>query len=914
MSELNRTYDPSREDEIYSRWMEKGYFKAKPNPNKKPYTIMIPPPNITDKLHVGHALNNTVQDILIRTKRMQGYETLWLPGTDHAAISTEVQVVKAIAKEGLTKDSLGREAFLERVWEWQKEYGGTIINQLKKLGSSCDWDRERFTMDEGLSDAVLEAFVRLYEEGKIYRGERLINWCVKCQTTISDAEVEHEDGDGQLYHFKYPVSVTSEEGEPSLSAAQGACNDSADFFIAFATTRPETMLGDTAIAVHPEDERYAALIGKYATIPMINRKIPIIADSYVDPAYGTGAVKVTPAHDPNDFEIGQRHNLPIINVMNDDGTINETGAHYNGLSREDARIKIIEEMAEKGLYIKTETITHAKGTHDRCHVVVEPLIKLQWFLKMEELAKPALEAYTSGKLKFNKERYGKIYEHWLNIIRDWCISRQIWWGHRIPAYYCQEGHITVGKTAPTACATCGDTQLRQDEDTLDTWFSSALWPFSTLGWPEKTPDLDFFYPTNVLVTAQEIIFFWVVRMMFMGYKFMEDLPFTDVFINGTVRDENGVKMSKSLGNGIDPLEVVEKYGADVLRLTFASNSPENDSRFHWDRVEFSRNFMNKLWNATRFVLMNVDAAIAPPDKSWLQTEDKWIISRINDLTQEVTAKIDAHELGMATQKIVDFIWDEFCDWYVEIVKPRLYGPKEPYETMETHFSRRAAQSTLCTVLMQALKLLHPVAPFITEDLYLAIQDKAMADKPAEEKDETIMLSAWPIYNEAFADPASEKGIEAVKEAIRAVRNIRAEKQVPPSQKVKIVIQPASDEAKALFNRSKAFLASLAGAASVDIDDDPYGAQTERTPNRDVVFAAISNATIYVPLEVDTEKEKARLTKEKQKLAQELARVDGKLNNQGFMAKAPENLIAEEREKQAKFAAMLAKVEAELAAL
>ena len=906
MSELNRTYDPSREEEIYTRWLEKGYFHAKPNPGKTPFTIMIPPPNITDKLHVGHALNNTVQDILIRTKRMQGYEVLWLPGTDHAAISTEVQVVKAIANEGLTKESMGREAFLERVWEWQKLYGGTIINQLKKLGSSCDWDRERFTMDEGLSDAVLEAFMRLYGEGKIYRGERLVNWCVKCQTTISDAEVEHEDGEGHLYHFKYPI-----DGEPNT-------------FIAFATTRPETMLGDTAIAVHPEDERYAALIGKYANVPMVNRQIPIIADSYVDPQYGTGAVKVTPAHDPNDFEIGQRHTLPIINVMNDDGTINSAGGNYNGLPREDARKKIIEEMTGLGLYIKTEKITHAKGTHDRCHVIVEPLIKLQWFLKMEELAKPALEAYTSGKLKFNKERHGKVYQHWLTIIKDWCISRQIWWGHRIPAYYCPEGHITVGKTAPGSCTTCGSNQLTQDEDTLDTWFSSALWPFSTLGWPEKTPDLEYFYPTNVLATAQEIIFFWVVRMVVMGYKFMGELPFTNVFINGTVRDENGVKMSKSLGNGIDPLDVVNKFGADVLRLTFASNSPENDSRFHWDRVEFSRNFMNKLWNATRFVLMNIDAPITLPQQSQLQTEDRWIISRINDLTKEVTEKIDAHELGMATQKIVDFIWDEFCDWYVEMVKPRLYDQKEPSETVITPDSRKAAKYTLCTVLMQALKLLHPIAPFITEDLFLAIQDKA--GNPNEiEKEETIMLAKWPEYNETQADPAAEKAIEAIKEAVRTIRNIRAEKQVPQAQKISVVIQPADKAAYKIFQESKPFLGSLCGANSVEIQ--PAGSSnaqdtTKKSPQatdaplessatRDVVFAAISNANIYVPLEIDTEKERARLEKEKQKLLQELARVDGKLNNQGFMAKAPESLISEEREKREKFAAMLAKVEAEL---
>ncbi|MCL2378549.1 MAG: valine--tRNA ligase [Defluviitaleaceae bacterium] len=919
MKELNRTYDPSREEEIYSRWLEKGYFRAAVNPNKKPYAIMIPPPNITDKLHVGHALNNTIQDIIIRAKRMQGYETLWLPGTDHAAISTEVQVVKAIAKEGKTKESMGREAFLKRVWQWQEEYGSTIINQLKKLGSSCDWERERFTMDPGLSDAVLEAFVRLYDEGKIYRGERLVNWCVKCQTTISDAEVEHEDGEGQLFHFKYPIGKEN-PGE----------------FIAFATTRPETMLGDVAIAVHPDDPRYAKLIGQYATMPIVNRKIPIIPDTYVDPEYGTGAVKVTPAHDPNDFEIGQRHNLPVINIMNDDGTINETGGTFSGLSREAARKKIIEEMAALGLYIKTETITHAKGTHDRCNVIVEPLIKLQWFLKMDELAKPALEAYTSGKLKFNRERFGKVYQHWLEIIRDWCISRQIWWGHRIPAYYCGAGHVTIAKAPPTACTTCGDTNLKQDEDTLDTWFSSALWPFSTLGWPEKTPDLEYFYPTNVLVTAPEIIFFWVVRMVFMGYKFTGKAPFSDVVIHGIVRDDQGRKMSKSLGNGIDPLEIVEKYGADVMRLTMVNgNAIENDTRFYWERVEFSRNFMNKLWNASRFVLMNLDAGtgiLEPPaageayettasDKTGnapteaTTLEDRWIKSRLNALTKDVTEKLDAHELGLAAQKIVDFIWDEFCDWYVEIVKPRLYTGKDGNGSPEDMASRSAALATLRSTLITALKLLHPITPFITEDIFLALQSD----------EETIMLSQWPAHHSAQADPAAEKAIEAVKEAVRNIRNIRAEKQVPPGQKISVIIQPADTSAEALYTKCKGFIGFLSGASEVEVrqaGSETHSPESGQGPHRDksggavkdVISSVLSNATLYIPLEIDTEKERARLTKEKQKLHQELARIDGKLNNQGFVSKAPASLIAEEREKQVKFAAMLTKVEAELAAL
>jgi len=969
MKELNRTYDPSREEEIYSRWLEKGYFRAKVNPDKKPYAIMIPPPNITDKLHVGHALNNTIQDIIIRSKRMQGYETLWLPGTDHAAISTEVQVVKAIAKEGKTKEGMGREAFLERVWQWQKEYGGTIVNQLKKLGSSCDWERERFTMDSGLSDAVLEAFVRLYEEGKIYRGLRPVNWCIKCKTTISDAEVEHEDSDGQLYYFSYNVISYPREGEASISVSTG-CDEREIHRITFATTRPETMLGDTAIAVHPDDERYAKYIGCSAVVPIVGkgRPIPIIADTYVDPEYGTGVVKITPAHDPNDFEIGLRHDLRILHVISDDGTIQISGSPYEGLTREAARVKVIEDMTARGLYVKTETISHAKGTHDRCGTIVEPLLKLQWFLKMEELAKPALEAYTSGHLKFNRERFGKVYQHWLEIIRDWCISRQIWWGHRIPAYYCAEGHVTIAKAPPAACVKCGNTQLRQDEDTLDTWFSSALWPFSTLGWPEKTPDLEYFYPTNVLVTAPEIIFFWVVRMVFMGYKFTGKAPFTDVVIHGVVRDDQGRKMSKSLGNGIDPLEIVEKYGADVMRLTMVNgNAIENDTRFYWERVEFSRNVMNKLWNASRFVLMNLDddstsrqhrsveersdeaiqqkmlrdgslgllrfarndGGCVSNDGEHLAVEDRWITSRINALTKEVTEKLDAHELGLAAQKIVDFIWDEFCDWYVEIVKPRLYANKNGDATPEALASRSAAQATLRKTLITALKLLHPITPFITEDIFLALQSQ----------EETIMLSQWPVYDKAQDDPAAEKAIEAVKEAVRAIRNIRAEKQVPPSQKISVIIQPSDDTAKSLYEGSKGFIGFLAGASAVEVRNasgktspetsqpsqpDGGGETASRqllqsdssgeAASKDVVSAVLSNATLYVPLEIDTEKEKARLTKEKQKLVQELARVDGKLNNQGFVAKAPPSLIAEEKEKQVKYSAMLEKVEAELAAL
>ena len=908
MTELPKTYDKSREGEIYARWMQNGYFKAVPNPNKKPYTIMMPPPNITSQLHMGHALNNGIQDMLIRFKRMQGYEALWMPGTDHAAIATEVVVVNALAKEGITKESLGREAFLDKMWEWYDLYGGTIVRQLKTLGCSADWDKLRFTMDDGLSDAVLEVFVRLYNSDKIYKGERLVNWCVKCQTSISDAEVDHEDKDALLYHFRYLIEW-------------GAGVTPADCYIEFATTRPETMLGDTAIAVSPKDDRYAHLVGKYAIVPFVNRKIPIIADSYVDPEYGTGVVKITPAHDPNDFEVGERHNLPRVNIMNDDGTINENGAHYCGLTREDARTKIIAEMTELGLFVKTVDLSHSVGKHDRCKTVIEPLLKLQWFVKMDELAKPALKAYETGKLRFNRDRFGKIYKHWLDNIRDWCISRQLWWGHRIPAYYCPQGHITVCKETPATCSTCGSTSLKQDEDVLDTWFSSALWPFSTLGWPKKTPELDYFYPGDVLVTAREIIFTWVVRMMFMGIEYMGDIPFTDVFINGIVRDDQGRKMSKSLGNGIDPLEIIDEYGADALRLMLVSgNAIDNDTRFFYERLDPARNFLNKLWNATRFVLMNLDdtnkaatplpkgeargsvGGLCPPEWRGLgqlpiEIEDRWILSRLNTLIKEVTEKLDEHEIGLATQKIVDFAWDEFCDWYVEIVKPRLYAKDNDTQTLA---SRAAAQSTLRHVLINIVKLLHPVTPFITEDLFLALQNN----------EPTVMLSQWPAYDPTLDNPTAEKDIERIKEAVRGIRAIRTEKQVPPSQKIAVIVQPADANAKELFVNSKAFLGALSGAATVDVVDAGSLAVAG------AVSVVVFGATIYLPMDslVDSAKEKARLTKEKQKLEQEISRIDGKLSNEGFMSKAPDNLIAAEREKRENFATMLAKVEAELAAL
>ncbi|MCL2664925.1 MAG: valine--tRNA ligase, partial [Defluviitaleaceae bacterium] len=693
--EMPKTYDPHMEDEINRRWIERGYFTAKADKNKKPFTIVIPPPNITGQLHMGHALNNTIQDILIRAKRMQGYAALWVPGYDHAAIATEVRVMKELAKEGVTKESLGREGFLEKVWQWKEKYGGTIVGQLKRMGFSCDWSRERFTMDEGLSDAVLEVFVRLYGEGKIYRGKKLVNWCTKCQTTISDAEVEHEESFNWMYSFKYPVKGGGE-------------------FITFATTRPETMLGDTAVAVNPSDGRYAHLVGKTVTVPFVDRDIPVIADAYVEAEFGTGVVKITPAHDHNDYAVGERHCLPMINIMTDDGMLNENTGPYEGMEIYAAREKIIADMEAAGLYAGKESIKNAVGTHDRCGTTVEPLLKLQWFVKMEELAKPALDAYKSGELRFNRERFGRIYSHWLENIRDWCISRQLWWGHRIPAYYCECGFVTVSKKEPAACGGCGGKNLTQDPDTLDTWFSSALWPFSTLGWPQKTEDLEYFYPTDVLVTAYEIIFFWVVRMVFSGLYFMKELPFKDVLVTGMVLDSTGKKMSKSLGNGLDPIEVVDMFGADALRLMLVSgNALDNDTRFYMEKMEYSRNFLNKLWNASRFVLMNLGGEKICGAVSGVPA-DRWILSRLNTLVRDVTEKINAYELGMAAQYINDFIWDEFCDWYVEMVKPRLYDKDG---SAEAAASRASALWTLRRALVWALKLLHPFTPFITETLF-----------------------------------------------------------------------------------------------------------------------------------------------------------------------------------------------------
>ena len=870
--ELAKNYDPSIvENRIYQNWLDKGYFHAEVDKTKKPFTIVIPPPNITGHLHMGHALDNTMQDILIRWKRMQGYNALWVPGTDHAAISTEVKIVNKMREEGLTKEDIGREGFLKRAWAWKEEYGSTILNQLKKLGSSCDWERERFTMDAGLSDAVLTVFCKLYEKGYIYQGEKLINWCPTCQTTISDAEVEHEDKQGGFWHIKYPIKGT-------------------DRFLEFATTRPETMLGDTAIAVHPDDERYKDIVGKVCVVPFVNREIPIIADEYVDMEFGTGVVKITPAHDPNDFEVGERHNLPKINILNDDGTINANGGKFEGMDRYDARKQIVEELDEMGLFIRKEEINHAVGVHDRCHTVIEPLIKKQWFVKMEELAKPALDAYYNKDLKFVPDRFGKIYTHWLEDIHDWCISRQLWWGHRIPAYYCECGEVIVSKEAPKTCPKCGSTNIKQDEDCLDTWFSSALWPFSTLGWPEQTEELKHFYPTSVLVTGYDIIFFWVVRMVFSAMEQMGEVPFKTVLIHGLVRDEQGRKMSKSLGNGIDPLEVIKDYGADALRLTLITgNAPGNDMRFYYSRMDNSRNFGNKLWNAARFVMMHIGDSEPKLDKSKLTSADKWILSKVNTLAKEVTDNLDNYELGIAVQKVYDFIWDEYCDWYIEMVKPRLYNEEDE--------TREAALWTLKTVLINALKMLHPFEPFITEEIFTSIQSE----------EETIMLSKWPEFTSEFDFEEDEKAIELMKEAIKNIRNIRAEMNVAPSKKAKVFVVSENEDVRNIFEHGKVFFATLAYASEVVVQADKTGIDD------DAVSTVIHNGVIYMPFAelVDIAKEKERLSKEREKLIKEVERVEKKLSNQGFVSKAPEKVIAEEKAKMEKYSTMLKAVEEQI---
>ena len=878
MKELEKTYNPADiEDRLYEKWLKGKYFHAEVNRSKKPFTIVMPPPNITGQLHMGHALDNTMQDILIRYKRMQGYEALWQPGTDHAAIATEVKVIDKLKKEGIDKADLGREGFLKECWKWRDEYGTRIVKQLHKLGSSADWDRERFTMDQGCSEAVLEVFVKLYEKGYIYKGSRIINWCPVCQTSISDAEVEHVEQDGFFWHINYPVV-----GEPGR-------------FVEIATTRPETMLGDTAVAVNPEDERYQDIVGKMLKLPLTDREIPVIADAYVDKEFGTGCVKITPAHDPNDFEVGKRHDLEEIVILNDDATISAEGP-YQGMDRYEARKAIVADLEKQGLLVKVVPHSHNVGTHDRCKTTVEPMVKQQWFVRMEEMAKPAIEALKDNSLRFVPESFGKTYLHWLEGIRDWCISRQLWWGHRIPAYYCQDcGKIVVSREEPHTCPQCGGSAFKQDEDTLDTWFSSALWPFSTLGWPEHSQDLDYFYPTDVLVTGYDIIFFWVIRMVFSGIEQTGKLPFHTVLIHGLVRDSQGRKMGKSLGNGIDPLEVIDKYGADALRMTLITgNAPGNDMRFYWERVENSRNFANKVWNASRFIMMNIEKA---PDVTGVSLDsltmaDRWILSKVNTLTKDVTENLDKYELGIALQKVYDFIWEEFCDWYIEMVKPRLYN--------EDDTTKAAAVWTLRTVLIQALKLLHPFMPFLTEEIFCNLQ----------EEEETIMVSQWPLYRAEWNYSAEETSTQTIKEAVRAIRGVRTAMNVPPSKKATVYVVSEDQGLLGIFEHSKSFFATLGYAGEVMLQMDKTGIA------EDAVSAVIPGAVIYMPFAdlVDIDKEIERLQGEEKRLAGELARSNGMLNNEKFVSRAPEAKIAEEKAKLQKYTQMMEQVKARLAQL
>ena len=881
--ELAKTYDPKDiEDRLYEKWINKKYFHAKVDKRKKPFSIVMPPPNITGQLHMGHALDNTLQDILVRFKRMQGYSVLWQPGTDHASIATEVKILEALKKEGIEKSDLTREQFLERAWEWKEEYGGRITSQLKKLGTSCDWDRERFTMDEGCSEAVIDVFCKLHEKGMIYKGSRIINWCPVCKTSISDAEVLHEEHAGHFWHIKYPV--VGEEGK----------------FVEIATTRPETLLGDTAIAVNPDDERYQSIVGKHVMIPIVNREIPVVADEYVDKDFGTGCVKITPAHDPNDYEVGKRHNLAEICVMNDDGTINARGGKYEGMDRYECRKALVAELDEMGLLVKVEDHSHNVGIHDRCKTVVEPMVKPQWFVKMDELIKPAIKAVKDKEVEFVPEHFDKIYFNWADNIRDWCISRQLWWGHRIPAYTCDKcGEIIVAKTAPTTCK-CGHDHFTQDPDTLDTWFSSALWPFSTLGWPNKTEELDYWYPTDVLVTGYDIIFFWVLRMVFSGYEHMGQRPFSKVLIHGLVRDSQGRKMSKSLGNGTDPLEVIDKYGADALRLSLIiGNAPGNDMRFYWERVEANRNFANKVWNASRFIMMNLEKAEVPAqiDLSTLTDADRWILSKVNHLSKEVTENMENFDLGVAVSKIYDFIWEEFCDWYIEMVKPRLWNEEDATKT--------AALWTLNTVLKNSLKLLHPYMPFITEEIFCTLNEML-----GDETEESIMISQWPEYKEEWNFAEQEEAVELIKTAVKAIRNVRTQMNVPPSRKASVYVVSEEAAVREIFTNSKVFFATLGYASEVMIQEDKTGIA------EDAVSSVIPQATIYIPFAdlVDIEKEIERLKKEEKRLEGELARVNGMLSNEKFVSKAPEAKIAEEKAKLEKYTMMMDQVRERLTQL
>ena len=872
MKELEKTYNPADiEDRLYRKWEDKKYFHAEVDRSKKPFTIVMPPPNVTGQLHMGHALDNTMQDILIRFKRMQGYSALWQPGTDHAAIATEVKVTEKLKAEGIDKKEIGREAFLQHAWKWKEEYGGRIVNQLKKLGSSADWDRERFTMDEGCSEAVKEVFVNLYEKGYIYKGSRIINWCPVCKTSISDAEVEHVEQEGHFWHINYPI--VGEEGR----------------YVEIATTRPETLLGDTAVAVNPKDERYKDIIGKMLKLPLTDREIPVIADEYVDMEFGTGCVKITPAHDPNDFEVGKRHNLEEINILNDDATINEKGGKYAGMDRYEARKAMVADLEKEGLLVKVVPHTHNVGTHDRCKTTVEPMIKPQWFVRMKEMGQAALDLIKTDELEFVPEQFDKTYIHWLENIRDWCISRQLWWGHRIPAWYCDDcGEVMVAKDAPEKCCKCGSTHIHQDEDTLDTWFSSALWPFSTLGWPDKTPELEYFYPTSTLVTGYDIIFFWVARMIFSACENMGSAPFKTVFMHGIVRDENGIKMSKSLGNGIDPLEVIDKYGADALRFFLATgNTPGNDMRYSDKRVEACANFANKLWNASRYVHMNIDDHDVKNElPKTLTTEDKWIVSTLNTVAKEVNENLEKFELGIAVQKIYEFIWDCYCDWYIELVKTRLSSDGEDAQN---------ARQVLLYVLDQILRLLHPFMPYITEEIWQTIPHEG----------ETVMLAKYPEYNAELDYPEASDEMKKIMDAIRAIRNRRAEMNVPPSRKAKVYVATKFVDT---FRDGTQFIQKLASASEVEV--------AESFEIEGAVNIVTADAKIYIPMDelVDREKELARLNKELEQVKKRLAQSEGKLNNQGFVAKAPEAVIEKVKGQAAKEREQIALIEAAIAAL
>ena len=874
--ELPKTYDPQEvEGKIYQAWMDAGCFRAAPNPDKKPFSIVMPPPNVTGQLHMGHAMDCTLQDILTRFKRMQGYEALWMPGTDHAGIATQIKVEEELRKnEGLTRHDLGREKFLERVWDWKNKYGARIVEQQKKMGVSCDWDRARFTMDEGCSKAVRETFCELYDKGLIYKGSRIINWCPHCVTALSDAEVEYQDKPGHLWYIRYPLS-----------------DGSGDLVVA--TTRPETMMGDTGVAVNPEDERFKHLVGKTCILPIMNREIPIVADEYVELGFGTGAVKMTPAHDPNDFEVGLRHNLDTIRVISDDGTINENGGPYNGMDRYECRKAIIKDLEEQGYLVKTEDYSHNVGTCYRCKNDVEPLISAQWFVKMAPLAKEALRVVNEGEVKFIPERFSKTYTNWMENVHDWCISRQLWWGHQIPAWTCADcGHITVDRQDPDCCAKCGSKNIERDPDVLDTWFSAALWPFSTLGWPEKTPELDYFYPTSVLVTGYDIIFFWVSRMIFSGCEQMKKYPFEKVLIHGLVRDDKGRKMSKSLGNGIDPLEIADKYGADALRFNLITgNSPGNDMRFYVEKCEAMRNFANKIWNASRFVMMNltIDQVRLPET---LELEDKWVLSKLNTLVKEVTENMDAYELGVASAKVYDFIWDTYCDWYIELTKARMQNPE----------SAESAQNVLCYVLIQLLKLLHPFMPFITEEVYQALPHIL------GEESEFLMLCDWPVYDEKFVFTSEEAEMETIMDAIRAIRTRRAEMNVAPGRKVQLTIATGQQET---FRAGAAFFQRLAAATEVHI----VGA-SEVPAAKGMVEVVTHAARVFMPLAelVDVQQELERIAKEKAKAEGHLKGIEAKLNNEAFTSKAPAHIVQNQRDQAEKLKALIAQLEQSAAAM